>query len=70
MLKVADGRGVVTRGGEGRIRLHARDLAAIYTGFMAPHECGYLGTIAGPEADLMLAGAVFGGPRPWIADMF
>jgi predicted acetyltransferase len=70
VLRVADGRGEVARGGAGRIQLHVRDLAAIYTGFMAPHECAYLGTIEAPENDLALAGAVFAGPRPWIADMF
>jgi predicted acetyltransferase len=70
VLRVEGGRGEVASGGAGRIRLHVRDLAAIYTGFMAPHECAYLGTIQAPEDDLALAGAVFGGPRPWIADMF
>ncbi len=70
VLHVTNGRGDVTIGGAGRIRLHVRDLAAIYTGFMAPHECVYLGTIEAPEEDLVLAGAVFAGPRPWIADMF
>jgi hypothetical protein len=49
--------------------MHVCDLAAIYTGFMAPHECAYLGTITASEEDLALAGAVFAGPRPWIADM-
>ena len=70
VLRVAGGRGELEPGGEGRIRLHVRDLAAIYSGFLAPHECAYLGTIAGPAEDLALAGAVFSGPRPWIADMF
>jgi predicted acetyltransferase len=70
VLVVSDGRGEVRPGGEGRIQLHVRDLAAIYTGFMSPQECAYLGTIAGAEEDLALAGAVFAGPRPWIADMF
>jgi predicted acetyltransferase len=70
VLHVAEGRGEVARGGAGRIRLHVRDLAAIYTGFMAPHECAYLGTIEAPTEDLALAGAVFAGPRPGIADMF
>jgi predicted acetyltransferase len=70
VLRVADGHGEVASGGAGRIQLDVRDLAAIYTGFMAPHECAYLGTIEAPMDDLALAGAVFAGPRPWIADMF
>jgi predicted acetyltransferase len=70
VLHLADGRGEVAPGGAGRIRLHVRDLAAIYTGFMAPHECTYLGTIEAPKNELALAAAVFAGPRPWIADMF
>ena len=70
VLAVSGGRGEVRRGGEGRIRLHVRDLAAIYTGFLSPHECAYLGTIVGLDEDLALAGMVFAGPRPWIADMF
>ena len=70
VLAVSGGRGQVQPGGAGRIRLDVRDLAAIYTGFLAPQECTYLGTIAGPEQDLALAGVVFSGARPWIADMF
>ncbi|HEX5690129.1 MAG TPA: GNAT family N-acetyltransferase [Roseiflexaceae bacterium] len=70
VLRVADGRATMQPGGEGRIQLGAHDMAAIYSGYMTPHERVYLGTIAAPDDDLALAGAVFGGPRPWIADMF
>jgi predicted acetyltransferase len=70
VLAVSGGHGEVQPGGAGRIQVHVRDLAAIYSGFLSPQECVYLGTIAGPEEDLALAGAIFGGPRPWIADMF
>jgi predicted acetyltransferase len=70
LLEVADGLANVRKGGQGRISLHARDLAALYTGFMSPFELRVLGTLDGPGADLALAGAVFAGPRPWIADMF
>jgi predicted acetyltransferase len=70
ILDVADGRATAREGGQGRIRLHVRDLAALYSGFMAPSDLCALGSIDGPEEDLALAGAVFAGPRPWIADMF
>ncbi len=70
VLGVAGGRATARRGGEGRIRLDVRDLAALYSGFMAPSELCALGSLDGPEEDLALAGAVFAGPRPWIADMF
>jgi predicted acetyltransferase len=69
-LTVADGRAEVTRGGAGRVRAEVRGLAALYTGFAAPDELRALGQIEGPEADLALLGAIFGGPRPWIPDMF
>jgi predicted acetyltransferase len=70
VLSVEGGRGEVHPGGEGRIRLHVRDLAALYSGFMSPAELRVLGTLDGPDADLALAGATFAGPRPWMADMF
>lgn len=69
-LTVAEGRGRVERGGTGRIKLGIRELAALYSGFMAPAELAAVGEISGPLADLELAGAVFAGPRPWLADMF
>lgn len=69
-LEIADGKASVTSGGRGLIKLGIRELAAIYTGFMAPVELRTLGTIEGSDADLALMGALFAGPRPWIADMF
>jgi predicted acetyltransferase len=69
-IELADGRAAVSRGGRGRIKLGARELAAIYTGFMAPQELRAIGHVDGRDDDLELMGAMFGGPRPWIADMF
>ncbi len=69
-LEVADGAARLSRGGDGRVRLDMRALAAIYTGFMHPHEVALMGTIGGDATDLSLLGAMFGGPRPWLADMF
>jgi predicted acetyltransferase len=70
VLTVAGGQGEARRGGQGRIRLGVRELAALYTGFMAPAELQTLGALAGPPADLARAGSVFAGPRPWLPDMF
>jgi len=70
VLELADGRGQVRPGGQGRIRLHVRELAALYSGYMAPIELGRAGTLDGPEADLAFATLAFAGPRPWTPDMF
>lgn len=70
VLAVANGRGNVREGGEGRMRMHVRDLAAVYTGFATPFEQAVLGDVSGPADDMALAGAVFGGPRPWMAEIF
>lgn len=70
VLRVADGRGSVEAGGAGRVALGVAELAAIYSGFMAPSELRTIGAIRGSDEDLALMGAVFSGPQPWIADMF
>lgn len=70
VLEIANGHGEVRDGGQGRMSLHVRDLASIYTGYMAPSELCTLGTLTAPDADLVMAASVFAAPRPWIADMF
>jgi predicted acetyltransferase len=70
VLSVADGAGRVERGGRGRIRLHIRDLAALYSGYFTPLELRQTSAIIAPEEDLALAGQLFAGPRPWLPDMF
>lgn len=69
-LRVSDGRAEVHQGGDGRLRLDIRGLAALYTGFQAPEELRFLGLLDGPDRDLALAALVFAGPRPWLAEMF
>ena len=70
VLEVADGRGSVRPGGNGRLLLNARGLAPLYSGYMTPHELRMADLLDGPDADLALAAAVFAGPRPWTPDMF
>ena len=70
VLEVSDGRGSVRPGGHGRLLMHARGLASLYSGYMTPHELKLADLLDGPDADLALASAVFAGPRPWTPDMF
>lgn len=70
VLRVADGRGTVERGGAGTFDLGIRALASLYSGFLTPHNLAILGELTAPDADLTLAAAIFGGPAPWLADMF
>ncbi|HET9492913.1 MAG TPA: GNAT family N-acetyltransferase [Chloroflexia bacterium] len=69
-LTVSGGKGEAREGGEGRIKMHVRDLAAVYTGFATPFEQALFGSVGGPEEDLALAASVFAGPRPWLAEIF
>jgi len=70
LLRVADGRGTVERGGTGTFRLGIRALASLYSGFLTPNDLAMLGELTAPAADLALAAAIFGGPAPWLVDMF
>jgi predicted acetyltransferase len=70
MLNVADSAGHVRKGGDGDLRIDARGLAALYSGFMAPVELQAIGLLDGPADALARATAVFAGPRPWVGDMF
>ena len=68
VLELADGRAQARPGGQGRIRLHARGLATLYSGYMTPQELRVAGTLDGPDQDVAAAGLVFAGPRPWTPD--
>jgi predicted acetyltransferase len=70
VLTVGDRRASVRGGGAGSVRLHVRDLAALYSGYMTPSELQAAGTLDGQEADLAIAAQIFAGPRPWTPDMF
>lgn len=70
VLRVADGAGHAERGGQGRMRLHIRDLAALYSGYFTPGELRYASEVAADAASLAVAARIFAGPRPWLPDMF
>ena len=70
VLRVAGGRGTVERGGAGSFRLGVRALASLYSGFLTPHDLALLGELDATPADLTVAAALFGGPAPWLGEMF
>ena len=70
VVSVENGRAHVEPGGEGHIRLDARALAAVYTGFLDPRSLSMLGLIEGPGADLESLASIFSGPTPAMADIF
>lgn len=69
-LRVEGGRGELTRGGEGRMKLDARGLAMLYGGLLRPRELRDQGMLESPDADLATAELVFAGPSPWMTDSF
>lgn len=70
VLELTRGEPRVTRGGEGRIQLDVRALAAVFTGFSHPSEMQAAGLLDGDAAELQLLGAAFAGPRPFLLDSF
>jgi predicted acetyltransferase len=70
VLRVADGVGQAEPGGQGRLRLHIRDLTALYSGYFTPQELLWASEVEADSASLVAAGQIFAGPRPWLPDMF
>ncbi len=70
VLRFDAGKPQVTRGGEGRIRLDVRALAAIFTSFSHPSELLAAGLLSAEPDDLLRLGAAFAGPGPFILDAF
>jgi predicted acetyltransferase len=70
VLEVADGRGKVFPGGEGRLSVGVRGFAPLFTGHQPPVALASLGMLDGPEAELARASAVFAGPAPWMREVF
>lgn len=70
VFELANGHARVRSGGDGRLRLDVRALAAIFSGFSHPSELEAVGLLRGSARDIALFGAVFAGPRPTLLDSF
>ena len=70
VLRITGGRGEVSRGGRGDLRLDVRALAPLFTGMFSATELGAMGEISGPLEAQSIADRLFRGPAPWMPDMF
>ena len=69
-LEIEGGKGNVSSGGSGDLRLHVRQLASLYSSYRSPKELAMMGLIDGDDASLEVAQAIFAGSRPFLGDMF
>lgn len=70
ILSVANGRGEVTSGGKGEMKLSITGLAPLYTGLFTPHQLRLAGLLDATDTALMTATQIFAGSSPWMADFF
>jgi hypothetical protein len=47
-----------------------RDLAPLYTGHIDPYGLASTGRLEADDTTLAIAAGLFGGPAPWMIDMF
>jgi predicted acetyltransferase len=70
VLTVSDGRGEVTKGGNGDLQLDVRALAPLYTGLFTPYQLQLMGQISATDVALTIATQLFTGSEPWMPDKF
>jgi predicted acetyltransferase len=70
ILSVTNGRGEVTKGGMGELKLDIKGLAPLYTGLFTPHQLQIAGQLEATETALLAATQIFAGTSPWIQDFF
>ncbi|NMF61810.1 GNAT family N-acetyltransferase [Brasilonema octagenarum] len=70
ILSVANGRGEVTSGGKGEMKLDIRGLAPLYTGLFTPQQLQLAGQLDATETARFAATQIFAGTAPWMADFF
>lgn len=69
-LEVADGRGVLEPVDRAAVRLDARAVGPLVTGFRAPRELALAGLVDGPAGALDWLAGAFAGPVPVLHDFF
>ncbi|EXG81391.1 GNAT family N-acetyltransferase [Cryptosporangium arvum] len=69
-LSVAEGRGTLTPGGTGAVKLGPRGLAAVFTGYAGAAALRSANLADGDETAVARLAALFAGPAPWMLDDF
>ena len=69
ILSVANGKGQISRGGKGELKVTIRGLAPLYTGLLTAHQLQLAGLLTGPENTLSLTTQLFTGSLPWMPDI-
>jgi predicted acetyltransferase len=70
ILSVTNGRGEVTKGGKGELKLDIKGLAPLYTALFTPQQLQITGKLQATETSLDTASQIFAGSSPWMADYF
>lgn len=70
VLEVADGRGELTPGGGGALRMHVRTAASLYSGFLPASHALAQGLVCGSADAARFADQLFAGPAPCMSDHF
>jgi predicted acetyltransferase len=70
ILSVANGRGAVTPGGRGDLKLGIRGLAPLYSNLFSPAQLQLAGYLEASDAVLAIATQIFAGSPPWMPDFF
>ncbi|WP_293106242.1 sterol carrier protein domain-containing protein [Moorena sp. SIOASIH] len=69
-LRVHEGQGEVTPGGNGDLQISIRGLASLYTGLFSPRQLELTGYLKATKEALSVATLLFSGSEPWMSDMF
>lgn len=70
VLCVEGGRGTLTPGGNGQLRIGPRGLAPLYSGFQSAESLELIQLCQGPAETLAAASAIFAGRAPAMTDFF
>lgn len=69
-LNIENGRGTLKTGGPGTLKMDARGLASLYTGFCSAYDLQIAGRVDAPAEILQVADQIFVGTSPWMPDYF